>query len=237
MTSTQEALPDDLLAPAVNHDPHPYLRTLRERDPVHWSERHRAWLVTRYDDSSAALMNFKALSSDRVRPLLDVMSDEQRAAAGPVYEMITGWMVVTDPPEHRRLRKLAPSVQPAPRGGYGGQDPAAGRPACSTEFIGDGHEDLIAALHLPASRHRDRRDHRRPAGGRWRFRDWSQALAHVAFGASGDDRDDRYARSMEGLEQMFEYLGGLLEARRSRARRGHDQRPDGGRRRRLALRP
>src|SRR5262249_46071175 len=107
VSTIELTIPDDLLAPQVNDDPYPYFRALREQEPVHWSERHRAWLLTRYDDCSAALMNFKTLSSDRVRPLLDVMSEEQRAAAGPVYDMITGWMVVTDPPEHRRLRKLA----------------------------------------------------------------------------------------------------------------------------------
>ena len=51
---------------------------------MHWSERHRAWLVTRFDDCSAGLSNFKDLSSDRVKPLLDVMPPERRAQAGPL---------------------------------------------------------------------------------------------------------------------------------------------------------
>ena len=46
---TRIALADDLLAEDVNADPYPYLAALREHDPVHYSERHRAWLVTRYD--------------------------------------------------------------------------------------------------------------------------------------------------------------------------------------------
>ena len=47
-------LKDDLLDPEVNHDPYPFLARLREEDPVHYSEAHRAWLVTRYDDVVAA---------------------------------------------------------------------------------------------------------------------------------------------------------------------------------------
>ena len=58
-----------------------------------------------------------------------------------------------------------------------------------------------------------------PAEDAWRFRDWSEALAHIAFGAGGDERSERYERSMQGLEQMFEYLGGLIDcAGASRAR-------------------
>ena len=40
----------DLLAPDVVMSPHPAFARLREQDPVHWSERHRAWVLTRYDD-------------------------------------------------------------------------------------------------------------------------------------------------------------------------------------------
>ena len=71
-------LKDDLLDPEVNHDPYPFLARLREEDPVHYSEAHRAWLVTRYDDVVAAFGD-KRLSSDRVRPLLHAMSPEKRA--------------------------------------------------------------------------------------------------------------------------------------------------------------
>ena len=98
-------LKDDLLDPEVNHDPYPFLARLREEDPVHYSEAHRAWLVTRYDDVVAAFGD-KRLSSDRVRPLLRAMSPEKRAKAGPVMEMIAEWMVTSDPPAHTRLRKL-----------------------------------------------------------------------------------------------------------------------------------
>jgi cytochrome P450 len=215
MTTAPNALPDDLLAADVNDDPYPFFRVLREQDPVHWSERHRAWLLTSYDDCSAALMNFKALSSDRVRPLLDVMSEEQRAAAGPVYEMITGWMVVTDPPEHRRLRKLA-------SGAFNPRRVAAMADKIQIlidktldEFISGGHEDFIAHFSYPLPATVIAEIIGAPAEDAWRFRDWSQALAHVAFGSGGDDRDDRYARSMQGLDQMFEYLGGLMDLRRS----------------------
>jgi cytochrome P450 len=60
---------DDLLGPEITRDPYPFFAQLREHDPVHYSEAHRAWLITRYDDNVAAFAD-PALSSNRVRPLL-----------------------------------------------------------------------------------------------------------------------------------------------------------------------
>src|SRR5207244_11271703 len=57
----------DLLAPAVVANPHPAFACLREEDPVHWSERHRAWVLTRYDDVTALFRDLR-LSSDRASP-------------------------------------------------------------------------------------------------------------------------------------------------------------------------
>ena len=75
MTRTDGALVDDLLAPDVNADPYPYFAALREADPVHWSERHQAWIVTRYDDVTAVLMDWQHFSSERVGPLLRAMDE------------------------------------------------------------------------------------------------------------------------------------------------------------------
>src|ERR1700760_384809 len=103
--SSDEALRSDLLTPEAIADPYPLAAQLRELAPVYWSEAHRAWLLTRYDDVVEAF-NDKRMSSDRVRPLVAAMSQEQREKAGRVMEMIQDWMVVSDPPEHTRLRRL-----------------------------------------------------------------------------------------------------------------------------------
>jgi cytochrome P450 len=205
----------DLLAPDVNDDPYPHFAALREQDPVHWSDRHRGWIITRYNDCSAALMDYKRLSSDRVRPLLEAMPAERRAQVGPVYELMTGWMVVSDPPDHRRLRALAANAFNPKR--VQAMEAEIQRLVDQTidEFIASGEQDLIAGFSYPlpatviakliGAREEDT----------WRFRDWSLALAHVAFGAGGDDRSDRHTTAMQGLEQMIEYFGELLEYRRA----------------------
>src|ERR1700689_962112 len=102
---TDEKLASDLLKPEVIADPYPFVSDLREHDPVHWSDAHRAWLLTRYGDVVSAF-NDPRMSSNRVRPLVEAMSEERRAKVGRVMVMIQDWMVVSDPPEHTRLRKL-----------------------------------------------------------------------------------------------------------------------------------
>jgi cytochrome P450 len=96
----------DLLSPELTGDPHAYYAELRASDPVHWAPASRAWLLTRYDDVVAAFGDPR-LSSDRVRPLLGVLPAERRAEYGPMLEIISRWMVVTDPPAHTRLSRLA----------------------------------------------------------------------------------------------------------------------------------
>ncbi|MHB1538912.1 MAG: cytochrome P450 [Solirubrobacteraceae bacterium] len=211
---TAVALPDDLLTPEVNDDPYPALAALREHDPVHWSGAHNAWLITSHEDVVAAFGDAR-LSSDRVQPLLDTLDAEQRGRVGAVMEMLTGWMVVTDPPEHTRLRRLA-------AGAFRPQRVAAMearvRELVDTlldEFIGSGHEDLIAhfAYPLPAIVIAELMGV--PAADRDRFRAWSNALALVAFGAGGEAREDRHALASRGLQELFGYFDGLIEHARS----------------------
>jgi cytochrome P450 len=211
---TRIALADDLLAEDVNADPYPYFAALREHDPVHYSERHRAWLVTRYDDVAAGMKDLR-LSSDRVRPLLDAMTPEKRATAGPVMEMITGWMVVTDPPVHTRLRKLAANAFQPQRVAKMEDQIRAIVDQILDDFIAGGETDLVAGFAYPLPATVIAEIMGAPPEDRDQFKGWSDALASVAFGAGGEARDERHARALRGLEELFEYLEGLLERARS----------------------
>lgn len=41
---------DDIFSSGVIQDPYSYYGHLRENDPVHWNEKYRVWIVTRFDD-------------------------------------------------------------------------------------------------------------------------------------------------------------------------------------------
>ena len=96
----------DLLADHAVADPYSHFARLREAAPLHRDERLGAWLVLRYDDVREAFRD-QRLSADRVSPYF-----EHRRARGDAiherttFEVLTRWIVFTDPPRHTRLRKL-----------------------------------------------------------------------------------------------------------------------------------
>ena len=72
--------------PEVLRDPYPVYRELRETAPVYYDEPRRRWLITRYHD------------------VLTVLRDDDRFTAE--LDAITSSMLVSDPPQHTRLRAL-----------------------------------------------------------------------------------------------------------------------------------
>ena len=96
-------------APEFLRDPFALYRRLREQDPVHWSPRLKAWVLTRYDDCKAVLLD-KEISSDRLRPYFATLPGAEAARIGEIVRYLTHWMVFRDPPEHTRLRRLTSKV-------------------------------------------------------------------------------------------------------------------------------
>jgi len=205
----------DLLSPEATADPYGALAPLREADPVHWSPRHRAWIITRFEDVEAALTDAR-LSSDRVKPVL-ARAREQGADshATQILDMLKSWMVVSDPPEHTRLRKLAAGAFKSQRITALSDHIRELVDGFIDDFIESGEQDLIhgVAYPLPATVIASMMGV--PVEERDLFRAWSDELALVAFGAGGDARDDRHERALQGLNEMFAYLQKLVDAARA----------------------
>ena len=88
MTGRAIDLDDDMLTPERVADPYPFFAELRASDPVHWSDRYRAWFISRWDDVFEALRDPR-FSSDRVKPVFDTkLTDEQRAARKPMFDIL-----------------------------------------------------------------------------------------------------------------------------------------------------
>jgi hypothetical protein len=96
-------------APEFLRDPFPLFRSLRAADPVHWSPRLKAWVLTRYDDCRAVLLD-REISSDRLRPYFATLPGAEAGRIRDIIRYLTHWMVFRDPPEHTRLRKLTSKV-------------------------------------------------------------------------------------------------------------------------------
>jgi cytochrome P450 len=230
-------LRDDLLSPSASADPFPVFAALRERDPVHFSEAHQAWLITRYDDVSAAFQN-KAFSSDRVRPLLSSGADGPGGGAGGpgggsagtrersrssrseeskrLLALMADWMVVSDPPAHTRLRKLASGAFKSQRISAMDRRITELVDELLDEFMGEpGPKDLVEGLAYPLPATVIAAMLGAPLTDRDLFREWSDELALVAFGVGGDDREERHERALRGLDEMAAYFRDLVAVRRA----------------------
>lgn len=199
---------DDVLRADRLADPYPYFAALREHDPVHWNERHRAWFLHRHDDLIDALRN-PAFSSDRIRPVWENrLSDEQRAARKPTFDILLDWMVFLDPPEHTRLRKLAmPAFSPS---AISKLEPAVAKiVGTAVDAVADRDSfDLVTDLAYPIPAIVIAELMGVPAQDRDLFKEWSDAILVLVFGAEGDR--SRHERAQQGLVELADYLRDLV---------------------------
>ena len=84
----------DPYAPAVDADPFPFYKTLRDEHPCFWSPEAQMWVLSRYDDIVAAGQDWRTYSSARGN-LMTELPGRAGATLG-----------TTDPPRHDRLRGL-----------------------------------------------------------------------------------------------------------------------------------
>lgn len=103
MTSSDELYFDPFTDENL-HDPHPIYRRLRAEDPIHWSPKLRAWLITRHEDARRFFQDDACLSADRGK-----VSRKQATSV----EMKPGTRIRTislDPPEQLPMRAMMTSA-------------------------------------------------------------------------------------------------------------------------------
>lgn len=84
----------DPYSPAVDADPFPHYRTLRDEHPCFWSPEAGTWILSRYADIVSAGQDWQTYSSARGN-LMTELPNRAGATLG-----------TTDPPRHDRLRGL-----------------------------------------------------------------------------------------------------------------------------------
>lgn len=84
----------DPYSPAIDADPFPYYKVLRDEHPCFWCEEAGMWVYSRYADIVTALNDWQTYSSARGN-LVDELPNRAGATLG-----------TTDPPRHDRLRAL-----------------------------------------------------------------------------------------------------------------------------------
>jgi cytochrome P450 len=190
----------DPFSDAAIADPYPQYAALRAHDPVHWSEKLRAWILFRYDDVAAALRDDAHFSADRRRA---ARSGAATARATSPTGLRT---VASDPPECTAPRAILAAVL-APR-----VRALAPRIDAIVHELLDGlagrHDaDLVAdfAYALPIRVIAELLDI--PAAQHARFQELSRAIAR------GMDRFYGGEAVSGGLQEIGAYFLGLVEER------------------------
>jgi cytochrome P450 len=204
----------ELLGSTMTQDPHDQWAKVRKEEPVRWDEQQKAWLLSTYTDVVAGLTDPR-LSSDRINPLLAVLKEERRATVAPMLSVMRDWMVVTDPPAHTRLRKLANAAFRQQR--IANMKDWIGEIVDDIldEFVAARGSDFVAGVAYPMPASVIGRMIGAPSGDRDLFQRWSDELALAVFGAGGEDRADRHSRALKGVLEMQDYLRGIIADRTS----------------------
>ena len=79
---------------------------LRRPDPVHRSAPLDAWVVTSYQEVTAAL-RAPELRNDRVSIKARAVPEELRPHYASLTTHVSNWLGFTDPPKHSQMRELA----------------------------------------------------------------------------------------------------------------------------------
>jgi cytochrome P450 len=95
----------DFNDPAVLADPYPAYALLRARPSIERTEA-LGWLVARHADISALLHDRRLASAPLNTALYNGLPDEAQADIEPFREGMSHNMLLQDPPEHTRLRRL-----------------------------------------------------------------------------------------------------------------------------------
>lgn len=199
----------DPFDPAVQDDPYPVYELLRDRCPVYRAEQSNTWVLSRYGDVEAALLEPGTYSSGSgVVPTPDGMQ---------ITEQLMPMMLMMDPPRHGELRSLVSRAFTARRVAGMAEtvqavtdellEPLVDYPGCDfvQEFAGPLPAMVIADL-LGV-----------PRADRDQFRVWSSTLVQA------NPLQDLSGLKLGGpavaaAASLYEYFSGFLTDRRSQPR-------------------
>ncbi len=205
------SLPDDLLAPEAVADPHTFFRHLREHAPVHWSERHKAWIVTSHAEVGAALRDPR-LSTARMDAFEERLSATRREALAPAIELLRGWMLFHDPPAHTRLRAPVARAFTPRRALRLRAEIETVTAELLDDFARAGGGDLVAAFAHPLPAIVVAALFGVPRADREKIRRWSAKFGVVVFGAT--ERPDYESVAREAGLEFRDYITWLIAERR-----------------------
>ncbi len=205
----------DLHDAAAIQNPFPLLAEMRRDAPVHWNASVKGWFLTRYRDVRM-VMRDPRFSVEKMAPFADRAAPSMQHKMAFLAEILGGWMVFMDQPDHTRLREVLQSAF-MPRTLAELRPRIAAIAAELLDDIGDRTAmDLVAefAYPLPAlvigdlcGVPRDRKD---------QITSWSADIA--TFVLQGRATPDKYDRTYQALRECVDYYHELVAEHRRHPR-------------------
>jgi cytochrome P450 len=189
---------------AIDADPHPVWKRLRDEAPVYYNEKYDFYALSRFDDVLTAHLDPATFSSAHTT-VLEIMAPE-------ISDWAQDLMIFMDPPQHTRYRKLVSrAFTPRHMAAIEGRirDLAVG---FLDEFVGaDGFDYVgdfgarLPVLSISALLGAPREDEAM-------LRQWSDDMLHIEPGEMMGSRGDNLMRSVR------EYWQAQIDERRVRPR-------------------
>ncbi len=182
-------------------NPYPMYRALQTRDPVHFVEDGRYWVLTRFDDVYAAARDHRRFSS--AQGLTFTYGEREKIGLDAIAPM-----VMLDPPEHTAFRRIVARAM-TPR-------KVAEIESLIRSFVNERLDawengevvDLVATLALPVANFVVAHFLGVPEVDREKFGDWTEAI--VEANALGD-----VALAGARLSELVGYFAALIDERRT----------------------
>lgn len=96
---------DDFFRSTYFQNPYPIYARLRQDDPVRWNPFLQHWLVSRYDDV-VTCFEHPDISHEPEYFYIRPLAPDEMAAKDSITDFFAKWLILTDPPQHTRLRTL-----------------------------------------------------------------------------------------------------------------------------------
>lgn len=201
----------DFTDPDTIRDPYRAYAYLREHHPVYWSDQHQAWMLTRFKDVLAAQGDDVHYSSDRIRQLVDAqLPPEKRAIYEPFIKKASRWMYSQDGEVHEQSRRLLgraftprsiealrADIQALTDGIVAKLGP---KPELMSQLFNQVPALVLAKLYGI------------PKKDALKLRNWTDVI--LMFLVGNLDTGTRPEKALQGLEEMYEYFGKLIDKRR-----------------------
>ncbi|HTT86340.1 MAG TPA: cytochrome P450 [Acidimicrobiales bacterium] len=178
-------------------NPFPLYARLRDEDPVHYSARRDLWVLTRFADVHAAVLDTPTFSSARG---ISLTNEHDELALLPT-------MVMADPPEHTRSRRRVNRRFSPRRVGELEIALRAYVSSCLEELTDAGGGDLVASVARPVPCFVVAHYLGVPEPDRRLFAHWTEALVQANAGGG-------VPRAGDALAELYAYFHRLVEQRR-----------------------